>query len=1251
MTFAAEKAVGLPGDNPLLDRLPLAVLIAAFDGRVLEANALLLEWTGLQPQALRGMRLSELLADPSAHARLIEPALRMGSGLLQQRLDLRTAAGTVFPALLYAATLPSADAVERSYVLCFASAARWLKFDQDQTQALVRSHAVSEALERAGAELVCEHQALKNSAQQWKYTLQASGEGEWDWDLVTGEQSHSLSWKEMLGYSEQEIGNGYNEFVSRVHPDDLAAVTAAAGAYLRGETPSYAADLRMRCKDGSWKWILARDMVVSRDTQGRPTRMIGTHTDITDRKTTETELRDLYRQLGEKTALLQTTLGSISQGIFMIGMDGRVSTYNARVCELLDVPASYLDTRPTLPEITIFQTRRGDFGPEAALVSANARAYVAAAGQAEIPPHYLRTTKDGRTLEVRTQTLPGAGMVRTFTDVTDYVQAEQARARLTLLLEATQAMAQVGGWEVDVVQDRVYWTAEVYRMLDTSPQEYTPTTASTMHFFAPESAPLVQAAIRDAVADGKTHDLELEMITAKGRRIWVHSKSTVQMEHGQVLKRTSVLQDITERKRSEEALRAGEELFRQITSQMPGMVYRLHVGCDGSRSYKFVSDGVRELYGVEPEAVLADGRLLHAFRHPDDQQRLDTEVADHTQRGLPLSIEFRIIAANGSMKWVHLTSAPASFDKFGFIRNGVMVDITARKLAEDALRESEERWKLALDSTGDGVWDWHLQTGVEKFSKRFIEMYGYTEDELHDRAEDLDRRTHPDDLEQMQRDRKAHLCGLTPTYVNEHRVLCKDGSWKWVLTRGMVVTRDSEGRPLRMIGTHTDISNRKKSEALIWQQANFDTLTGLPNRRMLRDRLEHDLRKADRESRQLAILFIDLDHFKEVNDTLGHDRGDQLLIEAARRIRSCVRNSDTVARMGGDEFTVVLTELSGAGQLERILADLLHAVATLFQLGNEQVFISASIGITMYPGDATGVEDLFKNADQALYVAKGAGRNRFSFFTPALQEAAQNRVRLANDLRSGLAEHQFRLVYQPIVELSSAAIHKAEALIRWQHPSRGLVSPADFIPIAESSGLIIEIGEWVFQQAVEQVGKWRQSLHPQFQISVNRSPVQFHASVHSQGAWVAYLESQGLPGGSLAVEITEGLLLDTSAGVTDQLLALRDAGIQVSLDDFGTGYSSLTYLQKFDIDYIKIDQSFVRNLSSTSTDLALCKAIIVMAHELGMKVIAEGVETSQQRDLLVAAGCDYGQGYLFARPMPASEFEALYAPGITIGPD
>jgi predicted signal transduction protein with EAL and GGDEF domain len=349
-----------------------------------------------------------------------------------------------------------------------------------------------------------------------------------------------------------------------------------------------------------------------------------------------------------------------------------------------------------------------------------------------------------------------------------------------------------------------------------------------------------------------------------------------------------------------------------------------------------------------------------------------------------------------------------------------------------------------------------------------------------------------------------------------------------------------------------------------------------------------------------------------------------------------------VSRQGGDEFTVVIPHVNNLERVQQVAQSILATVSQSFDLQGETAFVSASIGIALFPDDAVDVEGLKKCADQALYAAKDAGKNRFSFFTKILQETAQSRVRLVNDLRQAISGEQLRVVYQPIVDMRTGDVHKAEALLRWQHPQLGLISPAEFIPVAESSGLIIDIGEWVFQQAAVQVKKWRQTHHAEFQISVNKSPVQF-ANHHKQhGTWVEQLHSMGLPGQCIAMEITEGLLLAPRPEVVTQLSGLRVGGIGVSLDDFGTGYSSLSYLQKFDIDYLKIDQSFVRNLSAQSKDMALCKAIIVMAHELGIKVIAEGIETEAQRESLALAGCDYGQGYFFSRPSSKTTFQGSF---------
>ena len=450
-----------------------------------------------------------------------------------------------------------------------------------------------------------------------------------------------------------------------------------------------------------------------------------------------------------------------------------------------------------------------------------------------------------------------------------------------------------------------------------------------------------------------------------------------------------------------------------------------------------------------------------------------------------------------------------------------------------------------------------------------------------------------------------------------------------------------DGSVHRRVALFSDVTEQKKSEEIIWRQANFDVLTGLPNRRMFRDRLDQEMKKSHRTNEPMALLFIDLDRFKEVNDSLGHHVGDQLLVEAAQRLTRCVRETDTVARLGGDEFTVILPQFGEPAHLERIAQDIISKLAEPYLLGSEMVYVSASIGVTVYPNDGVQLEQLLRNADQAMYAAKDHGRNRYSFFTKALQEAAQNRMRLINDLSSALKNGQLEVHFQPIVELCSGRIFKAEALLRWHHPERGLVSPATFIPLAEETGLINEIGDWTFRESARWAKRWSDLSHGAFQISVNKSPVQFRSEIGTLESWQAYLCELGLPGQGVAIEITEGLLLNEDGGTQHKLHLCRDGGMQVSIDDFGTGYSALSYLKKFELDYLKIDQSFVSNMVEDSADLALCEAIVVMAHKLGLKVIAEGVETEQQRAILTRIGCDFGQGYLFARPQAGAALEQL----------
>ncbi len=554
-----------------------------------------------------------------------------------------------------------------------------------------------------------------------------------------------------------------------------------------------------------------------------------------------------------------------------------------------------------------------------------------------------------------------------------------------------------------------------------------------------------------------------------------------------------------------------------------------------------------------------------------------------------------------------------------------------------ALSSSEQRWKVAMESTGDGVWDWNVTEARIVFSEHWQKILGFAPQKGDHKPDAWHQRIHPDDVPEVTALQQQVLDGEREQYAIEYRLLCPDGSWKWVFDRGRVLMHDEHGKPTRILGTLADISKIKQSEEVVWQYANVDTLTGLPNRRLFLDRLEQGLQAIKGNGQKLAVVFLDLDRFKEVNDTQGHDQGDMLLLQAGKRLAGCVGNKDLVARLGGDEFVLMLSDAT-AGYVEALAQRVLDALSQPFQLDETHAYVAASLGIAIYPDDAANKDDLMKRVDQAMYASKQKGGNCFTYFTPRMQQNAEQRMRLSHDLRQAINHEEFFLEYQPVVNLQTNMVVKAEALLRWQHPVKGLIPPMEFICIAEDNLLIIPIGEWVFKTAIEQCRQWRQSLHPLFQMAINKSPVQFATEYRKQDDWLSKITHGYYEGNMVVVEITERLLLDGNSQISERLSQYQQAGVQVALDDFGTGYSALSYLKKFPIDYVKIDRSFVSELGTSSEDEALCRAIIVMAHSLGMQVVAEGIENPVQLSMLQEMGCDFGQGYYFSPPLRPEAF-------------
>ncbi|MBU1395962.1 MAG: EAL domain-containing protein, partial [Gammaproteobacteria bacterium] len=562
------------------------------------------------------------------------------------------------------------------------------------------------------------------------------------------------------------------------------------------------------------------------------------------------------------------------------------------------------------------------------------------------------------------------------------------------------------------------------------------------------------------------------------------------------------------------------------------------------------------------------------------------------------------------------------------------IDVTEKSIAVAALKESAKRLNEAQRIARVGSWELDLVGGKLTWSDEIFSLFEIDKTAFDATYEAFLNAVHPEDREWVDQTYTHSLATRTP-YEITHRLRMPDGRIKWVNER--CETRyDAQGKALLSTGTVQDITERKLAEAQISQLAYHDALTGLLNRFSLQSQLEQALSMAHREQRTLAVVFLDLDRFKTINDTLGHAMGDALLKDVAYRLRDNVRDSDIVARLGGDEFVVVLTEVDDATAAARVADKLLQALAERYPIGENILRSTASIGLAMYPNDGEDSDTLMKNADIAMYHAKSQGRNNVQFFTAEMNQAAVKRLMLEHDLRMAVEISQFELHYQPQLDSRDGRIIGVEALVRWRHPRDGLVSPAVFIPVAEETGLILPLGEWVLNEACRQRRTWRDAGLQGVTMAVNLSAHQLHSpALLTQVAQA--LEKHGLAGADLELEITESVAMHNPDSSISQLKALRDLGVRLSIDDFGTGYSSLSYLKLLPIHTLKLDQSFVRDIETDVNDVAICTATIALAHSLGLAVIAEGVETEAQRLFLASHQCDFMQGYLFSKPLPAAE--------------
>ena len=750
-------------------------------------------------------------------------------------------------------------------------------------------------------------------------------------------------------------------------------------------------------------------------------------------------------------------------------------------------------------------------------------------------------------------------------------------------------------------------------------------------FFPPEQMAGFLAKDQEIFDGGRQVDFVETFWNAslKENRIGHTFKKPIFDAAGEPLYLVGVCVDITGLKRAEDSLKSSHDRLNEA-QRIAGLgSWELDLRND-QLSW---SDEIYRIFDIDPARFGASYAAFLDAIHPDDRDMVNRAYTESVATRSPYDIVHRLLFKDGRVKHVHEHCETVyAEDGTPLLSRGTVQDISGRRQAEEALH----LYANAFEHSGEAILIADHDNRIVTFNPAFTRLTGYTIEELRGRNP------------------RVLASGHTPreTYEGMWSALQTNGYWqgelwdrrkdgqsypKWI---SISVIRDDQGEVTHYIASFTDISERKAAEERIRQLAQHDPLTGLLNRFSLESRLEQALLSARRAGGKLAVIFIDMDRFKVVNDTLGHHVGDKLLVEVARRLLAAVRESDIVARLGGDEFIVALTdvdaELAAAMMGEKIVG----VLGQPYPIDDHVVHSSPSVGISMFPTDGDDVATLMKNADAAMYHAKAHGRNNFQFFTSAMMVAAEERMTLERDMRAALAQGQFELHYQPQICAASGAVCGVEALARWRHPAAGMIPPLKFIPVAEETGMIEALGEWVLDEACRQQAAWQAQGIGGVRMAVNISAKQLRSPLLVERVR-EIMARHGIGSGQLELEVTESVAMDNPARAIDQLTALRALGVELAIDDFGTGYSSLAYLKLLPIQALKLDRAFVRDIETDENDAAISAATLALAHNLGLKVVAEGVETEAQRAFLVDHGCDLLQGYLFSRPLPAAEATAF----------
>lgn len=920
------------------------------------------------------------------------------------------------------------------------------------------------------------------------------------------------------------------------------------------------------------------------------------------------------------SALLNAILEHVDQGILMVDANGYVVVCNQRAIDLLGLPADLMRSNPFFEDVKRWQMEQGEF----AAVGGPLLHAIKFEGINIEASVYERQRPNGTVLEVRTNRLPNGGVVRTFTDITVRKAAEEAaaknEARYRALVEASSV---------------VMWCASPDgRITEFWGKEATHKTSGEGNGFGwpddihPDDRHRVAANWRKRLRAPGPFSNEYRALSPDGQYRW-HSSSCVPLlaADGLVREWVGTITDIDDRKLAEERLRESEERYRLAAHAASDAIWDWDLAEDRLQW----GEAFQDIFGYEPAQVPTSSVAWLECVHPDDRARVGDKlhhfVSDKDERWQD---EYRLRRGDGSYAFVS--------DRGSVIRDpsgtpvrmvGAMQDLSERHRAEDAIRMSEERLRLALQASKMAAWELDLQTQWVDRSDNSMALLGIGSGP----ASDFIDRVHPEDRPKVLTFWQA--VRSEGTSATEVRYRAPGNKQTWVSLRAE--RKDAD----RLIGLTFDIADRKATEDAIWRTANHDPLTGLANRALFQSRLEEALRNAEISVAGVGLLLLDLDDFKDVNDTLGHAVGDLLLRETAHRLSRFVGKGDTVARLGGDEFAIILAEMAGAPDATTRARAIVEALRVPFQHEERALSTAASIGVAAFPEHHRDPIELMKDADIALYRAKEQGRSQAVMYTSAAREAMEHRVTIAREVREGLTARQFRPDYQPKVSLTTGEIVGFEALARWQHPTKGLLTPSHFGSVFGDREISIALGEHMVRQVAADIRSWLEQGLDFGRVAVNLSSADF-SDPRLADRIIRILEEAHVPLAYFEIEVTETVFLPRrTATAAFTLNQLHKAGISIALDDFGTGFASLIHLKQFPVDHIKIDQSFVRDLLSDDGDAAIVAAIINLGHAMGMHTTAEGVENAQQAKRLREAGCDFAQGFLYAKPQPGSEVPGI----------